>query len=222
MKKSLLLGLAIAAAPAVAGEMPLTIPVIDPAPAAIPFSLEVGVQYSWAGKDLLKDTAIDEKVNTTGIDLTGVWSLDSRQAFTLRMGYAYGDEDVNTYNPRYELTTEMHVFSLMPGYRYTHPLTEKLSFFAGANIGLAIVSVKDSVDDYATGNTWGAHGSEAGFAYTAELGINYKLRNNVSAFAAWQIGGNTAHPDVDGYANGPIQTNKQYFHGFRCGLNIAF
>ncbi len=222
MKKSLILALTAAMLPAMAGD-PVTIPA-PPPPAPSPLSFEVGVGYNWACKDLIKyDDAIEKEIDTVGIDFTGIYALNENLSVNLRLGYAFGDEveKTDSWNGlKHE--TDMHVFTIMPGVRYTHPLNDKLAVYGGANIGLGVVSVKDHYRDVDTGIALSGHGSDAGLAYSVELGVQYKLTETISAFAAWQVGGNTANPDVKYNWNDEVKTSKQVTTGIRCGVNVKF
>ncbi len=224
MKKTLVTALALALAPmAMAGEAPAPVTIAAPAPAASPLTLEVGAGYNWAIKDLIKHSAGSQKdIDTISFDLTGVYELKENIDFTLRLGYAFGDESEKSVRQwgiaKHE--TDMHIFSLMPGFRYTHPLTEELSAYAGVNAGPAIVSVKDHWR--AGDQTFGGHGSEAALAYSIELGLRYEICENIEAFIAGQFAGNNAAPDID-YGNGAYaETNTQRTYGVRCGVNFAF
>ncbi len=219
MKKTLvLLSMAV---PAFAGVAPLApAPVLPPAPS--PLSFEVGMGYNWASRDLIKHSAFGQKeIDTIGFDITGIYALTENHSLNLRLGYAFGDEkakdSIAALAGADKHETDLHVFTIMPGYRYTHALTDTLSVYAGANVGLAVVSVKDHLR--AGAGTFGSHGSEAGFAYSAEIGVNHKITDTIGVFAAWQVAGNTATPEL--YYN-YVDTSKQVTTGIRAGVSIKF
>ena len=137
MKKLAILALC---APAFAGTPEVVVtPAPTPAPAACPCSVEIGVGYNYGCRDLYKsDFGSEKDIDTGSVDLTAVYALNQHHALTLRFGYAFGDEvNKNADYPGIRDETDVHTFSLMPGYRYTHAITEKTSIFAGANVGIA-------------------------------------------------------------------------------------
>ena len=111
----------------------------------------------------------------------------------------------------------IHTFSLMPGYRYTAPITDKLSWFVGANIGIANASYKMSW--YEGSERYGAdHKSAWGFAYSAEAGLRYNFCSSVYGFVAYQYCGNTASPKIEGERF----AHRQHGHQARVGVGFNF
>ena len=224
---------AMVAAPAMAN---------SPATVSELISWEVGASYNFATKDIINwGDASGKKVHTLGTDVTGVYKIDANNAATLRLSYATGsasrrdswvsaDEDGFVYargtdRMRYRL----HSFTLMPGYRYTKQIDDKLSCFAGVNAGLVNASLKykvsgDMVDNF-TGAHFsyrdGSHGSEWGFAYSVELGASYAFTDKLGVFLAYQFSGSTARPKLHG---GPdsVSAAQQIYHSVRAGVSCSF
>lgn len=219
MKKIAIIALACAA-PVMAGTP--TVAPVAPAPAVNPWSMEVGIGYNFAGRDLIKHSeGAEEAIDTLGVDLTAVRALTDHSALTLRFGYSFGDEadwEARSWNEKVEM--DVHTFSLMPGYRYTHAITEKVSAFAGANVGIVNMSVKDHArwEDGAVGN-W--HDSAWGVGYSAEVGLRYALCPRTEIFAAYQFSGNTARIRLtDGEDSST--NHRQFYNGVRTGVSIKF
>ena len=198
--------------PALAGTQEVTV-VTPPAetPAASATKVEIGVSHMWASRDLWKDMDV---VNTIGGDLTFVQDIDANSAVTFRLGYAwgYGDFKLGEYKEKYRL----HNITVMPGYRYSQSIADGISAFVGANAGVINSSLKET--DYLGGVKEGKfHGSEWGFAYSAELGLSFNLDENTDVFVAYQYAGSTARPKTWGN-----QVSTQTYHGVRAGVSIKF
>ena len=204
MKKSIILALALAV-PAMAGDgkAPVTVvdvPAIVPAPAApSAFGVEVGAVYTSALNEV--DEGIDG-VNTWGVDVTGVYELTPNWATTLRVGWATGSDDLA---PVAEL--EVNTVNIMAGIRYSAPITESLTWYAGGEIGAAYVnytvSVLDEEEDF---GDWG-------FAYGVETGLQYAVTPGLYLYSALHYGGNFAEPE---------DTKAQSGWGVRMGLGGKF
>lgn len=236
MKHTYIALAALAALPAFAGESQLCVNTPAAAPAqkeACPLSLELGVGYNFAGRDLTKE-GDGISVDTLNVDLTAVWELNENNALTLRFGYATGSDDdseavsdINSY--MYDrVRARVNDFYLMPGYRYTMPVTETVSLFAGANVGLANSSIKAKNEwNYSSpsGIDSGVehfHGSDWGFAYSAEVGVRYAINSTVDVFAAYQFFGSTARPRIDVGNGEQVSTHHQISHGVRVGVGCKF
>ncbi len=215
MKKTILLALSLAA-PIFAGDAPMApAPIITPqapAPACCPLTLDVAGIYNYGHKDLFAEDNVKD-IDTYGIDFTVNYALAERHSVNLRLGYTFGDEAIWYGDARNE--TDVHTFYLMPGYRYTHPLTEKLAAYAGVNAGLVNVSVKDHWRD--GDGSAAAHDSEFGLGCSAEIGLSYDIAENWELFAAYQFSGSTATPAPD-----QRDTRKQLYSGIRAGVSYKF
>lgn len=202
MKKTIVMMLACAA-PVFAGEPAAVAPVPAPAPAPAvnPWSYELGVSYSWASTDAVKNSSFD-KLQTIGVDLTACYAMDENNSVNLRFGYGWGDS-----SDAEGTKLHAHTWTLMPGYRYTCPLDDTWSVYAGANIGVAASAWK--LHDHG----WHAHASDWGFAYSAELGVRYALCPNSELFLGYIFSGNTAKP---------TGCEAQVNHGIRAGVGMKF
>ena len=194
-----------------------------PAPAVSPWSLELAASYTWAVPDINQYSIPCKEIKSIGADITAVYSITDNHAATLRFGYTWGGEK---FADGYGITdldnfwnkTRIHTFTLMPGYRYTAPITESVSWFVGANIGIANASVKETW--YASSMRYDAyHKSAWGFAYSAEIGLRYALTPCMDVFCAYQYGGNTASPKDDESIR---YTHRQHGHQARVGVGFKF
>ena len=114
----------------------------------------------------------------------------------------------------------VHTFSFMPGYRYTHALTPRLSVYGGVNAGIA--NAGNRLNMYiGHERLLGAHDSAWGFAYSAELGLRYAVTPMVDVFAAYQFSGNTAKCRLR-CEYGGITANRMHYHGVRAGVGFRF
>lgn len=195
-------------------------PVITPAPAAAPTcSVEIGVSNNWAARDILKP-GHSGHVDTIGTDITLVHAFNEHHAVDLRFGYAWGHGCAHFNSEDSELRYRSHTFSLMPGYRFTTALTDKVSAFVGANVGVVNSSLKGAaiVSDIARVK---GHDSDWGFGYSAEVGLRYALCETMDLFVAYQFSGNTARPKLRD--EGAVESAKrQVYHGVRAGVGIKF
>ena len=114
----------------------------------------------------------------------------------------------------------VHTFNFMPGYRYTHALTPRLSVYGGVNLGIANAGNKLSMY-YEHERLFSAHDSAWGFAYSAELGLSYAVTPMVDVFAAYQFSGNTAKCKLRS-EYGDITANRLHYHGVRAGVGFRF
>lgn len=208
MKKLALIALA---APALAGTPEPVIATPAPAPAAAPCcAVELGAGYNFAARDLGKhSTGSIKEVDTVGIDLTAVHSFAPKHAITFRIGAAQGDEIIPDFY--FRCKEYLRTVSIMPGYRFTQPVGEKTSVFAGVNAGLVNqhVHVKMHNTNY-DDSAWG-------FGATGEIGVRYQLCPCSEIFAAYQLSGNTVHNEMLGY-----KAHRQIHNGVRCGVGIKF
>ncbi len=200
MKKTIVMMVACAA-PVFAGEpAPVPAPAPAPAPQVSPWSCELGLSYSWASTDAVKGANFD-KLQTIGVDLTGCYALDENNSLNLRFGYGWGDSS----DAGMKLHT--HNWTLMPGYRFTYPVDDTWSVYAGANIGLAATAWK--VHEAGVHE----HDSAWGFAYSAEVGVRYAICPNSDIFLGYIFSGSTAKPSG---------CEAQINHGIRAGLGMKF
>ena len=176
MKKVVFAAMALGL-PVMAGE---PAPIVTPAPApSCPLTLEVAGVYKSAAKEML-NVGPAKEIDVMGADLTLVKPICEKSAVTLRFGYNFGDEaQRGVYYGTEEV--DVHSFYLMPGYRYTHALTEKTSLYGAVNAGIANTSVKYKYDDAA--GIVKDHDSDWGFISTVELGVRYQLCEKTELFA---------------------------------------
>lgn len=204
MKKLALIALA---APALAGT---PAPVVTaPAPAAPCCALELGVSGNMAAKDLFNIPAPSKEVDTIGLDLTAVHSFTPKHAVTFRLGAAQGDETSHFFGNR--MKTYLRTISIMPGYRFTQPVSEKTALYCGVNGGLVNqhVHIKDDLTE--DDSAWG-------LGATGEVGVRYQLCPSSEIFAAYQISGNNIRNDF-GFG---MKTHRQIHNGVRVGMGIKF
>lgn len=223
MKKTTVIAALFAACSVVyAGEKPvIEQPAITP-PVATPssYALEIAGAHNWAADHLFGDKL---RVNTVGIDLTGIYNLDENNSVNLRFGFASGhdhigltvDEAATSLAMRFDMNT----FYLMPGYRYTLPVDDSLKVFAGVNAGIINHSLKNrNAFNFGTlPMVEKMHDSAFGFAASVEVGAIYDLCDQVYIFAAYQFSGSTAQPKLD-----DIAIHEQYYHSVRAGVGIKF
>lgn len=205
MKKAVFAALALGL-PVMAGE---PAPIVTPAPApTCPLTLEVAGVYKSAAKELL-NVGPAKEIDVMGADLTLVKPICEKSALTLRFGYNFGDEAQRALGGTEEV--DVHSFYLMPGYRYTHALTEKTSLYGAVNAGIANTSVKYKYDDAA--GIVKDHDSDWGFIGTVELGVRYQLCEKTELFAAYEFTANYATPDG---------CDEQTYNGVRVGVGFKF
>lgn len=216
--KTTLLALA-AAAPVMAGTVTTTTYVQQPEPVN-PYSIEAGISYNFAARNIFKvDNTAGPKVDTLGVDITGVYTVNENSSYNLRFGFMTGS-DSRSYDYFFRVRARVNDFFLMPGYRYTHRWDDNFSGYIGANIGVINQSVKmkySAFDDYAR-----AHGSDYGFAYSAEVGVRYSVSRDFDIFLAYQFFGSTAEVGRNGDGDFGFSTRSQIYHGIRAGVSFDF
>lgn len=206
MKKVIFAAMALGL-PVMAGE---PAPIVTPAPApSCPLTLEVAGVYKFAAKELLSYGPAKE-IDVMGADLTLVKPICGNSAVTLRFGYNFGDEaQRGVFGGTEEV--DVHSFYLMPGYRYTHALTEKTALYGAVNAGIANTSFKYKFDDAEEIDKW--HDSDWGFIATLELGVRYQLCEKTELFAAYEFTANYAKSDG---------CDEQTYNGVRVGVGFKF
>lgn len=148
MKKALVLA-ALMTLPTFAGQKVVIAPtpvvtnptITNPCEGSV-WSWEVAGTYSWGANNPYDDAdgMPQKKVNTYGADVTVVRQLPDygwfkNHALFLRIGYNWGDR---TWGLGEGLNTKFSAgnFSIMPGYRMSHKITDSLSYHVGGSIGI--------------------------------------------------------------------------------------
>lgn len=242
MKKTIMIAFALGM-PCLAGQPVTTIapaPVVKPVRtcADSPWSMEIGANYNFAMRDLLKHSqGACKSVDTMGGELTLVHRNSERDSMYLRLGYAYGGESNGGFygfrNDNIKLNT--HTFALTTGYRYTRPLTERISMYMGAGIGVANQSIKtkftaDGFDrHHGRGHgrdfSYKAHDASWGFAVEAEAGLRYQICTCWDVFVAYRFSANTAKNSLgsgDAHFTDFSRNHRQFFHGINAGVAFKF
>lgn len=178
-----------------------------------PYLLEIGADFNSAVNDIYENIG---KINTVGADITGVYQKDEHHAYTLRLGFGYGSGETHGGDQEWDVT---HV-CLMPGYRYTAPLSDKSSYFVGANLGVVHQSVKFTDKDDEGSESWS--GNSIGFGYSAEIGVQYKWSEKVTLLAAYQLSGSTNQTEFDIFDDEKIKCKQQMYNTFRFGVSVKF
>lgn len=190
MKKTIILALAMAL-PVMAGddkgatvkvvEYP---PVVTPAPVESPWALELAGVHTWTMADAGDDM---HNINTWGVDATVVYNIDDNWATTIRFGWAEGS-DRKEYFGDHVCKRQVTNWSLTAGVRYTAPITEKLSWFAGANLGWGRTEIKDYFSAGPDGS-WKDNADDVGLYYSAEVGLKYDICERLYATGAIGVRG---------------------------------
>lgn len=211
MKLSYYMGMiALLGGAAYAGSVqPVTTTAPQEAVPSNPWSIEISGAQMFAAKSFMG--ANTKKFHLAGPELTGVYALNDKQAFTLRGSALYGRHGhasvLGTPLGKLDL-------ALMPGYRYTHTVSPELSVYVGANAGLLFTDVNKR-HSYSL-NTGGGE-SAWGFALSAELGVKYTINSKWSCHVAYQISGDTARPTIYGR-----KQEAQVYNGVRVGVGYNF
>ena len=192
-----------------------------------PLSFEISTAYDSAGDKLYDESG---KVNTIGVELTGVYALDESKAITLRLGVGYGSHETEyTVHDDYYFGYDDYVFTdkyslirvnLMPGFRYTMSLSDKAKCFAGVNAGLVFQNVTNEWTE--DGDSDSKNANSIGLGYSAEIGFIYNFSERVSVLAAYQFSGSTNKTELD-WGDGVKSTSKQQsYNTIRAGVSIRF
>lgn len=238
--------------PVVVAPNPETVPapVVTPSPWAV----EIGGVYRWATKDIAKGADEDVDVwggEITGIyKLTENHAITLRFGYNggdveetttyeywpemdfdqqpMNDGYA---NDYPNKRPEYPAEysrdkdkVEVSSLYLMPGYRYTGAICDSVSWYVGANVGIAYTKAKYSWSEFASVDGDQYHEDSGkisdkdwGLAASAEIGLQYHITDSVYLFGAYQYWASTAQPEKDGY-----KMKKQHYHTVNAGVGINF
>ena len=198
------------------------------------FSVEITGSYNFATRRIYSGVRGNgPKINTSGIDLTFLYHINSKNAVTFRVGYSFGlenetyvDFDHNVYNIDfghnlyiYNVDFEISNLYFMPGYRGEIAISDSASLFWGVNLGIVSqhVKVTKTVYDHLH-NSGSISASEVGFAYSVEVGTQIRLSSNVGIVIAAGLSGSTAEPSKN-----EDEINQQILNpGLRLGVAISF
>ncbi len=194
--------------------------VVPSVPSTHPWSLEIAGSYNFALKDLMKwEGSSNPKVNTYGVDLTALYALNEKHSLNIRLGWATGDDTLKESYMGFSESDKYEVQNIyiMPGYRFTGNITEKLHFFGGANLGIAQTKVTNK-------ETWTGGGekynkSKWGFAWSIEAGLAQDITKRSKVTLAVQLMGLTGRPDIYGDGDKP---KSQMNLGLRLGYSYTF
>ncbi|MBQ7024001.1 MAG: porin family protein [Akkermansia sp.] len=204
MKKTIILALALAA-PAMAGDAksaPITVvdvpPVVAPAPS--PWALEIAGVHTWTMADA--DDRM-HNINTWGVDVTAVYNMTPNWAATLRFSWADGSGRMvggNGDDVWYKSGLDVTNWSVMAGIRYTAPVTEKLSWFAGANAGWGRTEITYKYFEVSDARYTGkGEADDVGLAYSVETGLKYDICESLYVIGSVGFRGYWTTPNwVDG------------------------
>lgn len=203
MKKTIILALALAA-PAMAGDAksaPITVvdvpPVVAPTPS--PWALEIAGVHTWTMADAYDGM---HNINTWGVDVTAVYNMTPNWAATLRFSYADGSgRYLEGYSDdyAYKFKSEITNWSITAGVRYTAPVTEKLSWFVGANAGLGRTEMKDTFTHPHDNYREKYKADDVGLAYSVETGLKYDICESLYVIGSVGFRGYWTTPNWDGY-----------------------
>ena len=173
-----------------------------------PFSWEVAAVYNHALTDI-NEKCNTPSVDTYGVDVTGIYNYKKNHKFTLRVGYATGEQ------AGYDLTN----FTFMPGYRYEKPISSKLTAFAGAGVGLGL-SVLDTPGMVHRHHGPTKYDDMVNIVYSVEVGARYAVRKNLDIVGAVMFnGGSSAVHRTASFSNA---TEEQMSVGIRLGIGGQF
>ncbi len=215
MKKSLILALALVA-PAMAGDekaAPIADIVDIPTPTQPVVQSSWGVEivgtHTWAVADAYDGM---HNINSWGVGVTGVYNINDNLAATVRFTYANGcDSKVYVEDSYYDkFHEEITNMTVTVGLRYTAPITEKLSWFAGANVGIGYSEIEDtntwgdSLDNYS--ESYKGDADDFGLAYSVEAGLKYDVCESAYIIGSVGFNGVWTTPDWEGGYNDGQQT----------------
>lgn len=216
MKQSMILALALAL-PVMAGDeksSPITVvevPVAAPAPACSAFGVEVGAVYTAALNDVLPGV---DGMSSWGVDVTGVYDISPNWAATVRMGWSAGSDYYPETDEFVASKVEVETWTITAGLRYSAPITEKLCWYAGSEIGMAYVRYEESDPN----GHWSDDYEGWGFAYGVEAGLRYNITPCMYVYSAVHYSGHFAEAELaPGY-----ETSAQSGYGVRMGIGGKF
>ena len=174
------------------------------------FSLEIGGTYT---NMCIHDTGTDYDLNPIGVDATAVYHLSENWAVTLRGAWNKAD-DKSTYEVYDKWDAEIQEWAIMPGIRYTIPVSDRIKWYVGANIGYAHAKAEESWIDTYDGEHENYKWNENGLDYSIETGVNVYITNSFYVYGAVQFWGTTIKPGDNG--------DYQQGIGVRVGTGVSF
>ncbi len=187
--------------------------------------------YGFGATDAVTDLPELGDLDIVGAEFTVGHRFNKFTAVNLRVSYGYGYDSISGYAAgvgSYALDMRQHTFTLMPGVRQSFRLgLSPVELFIGANAGLAVVGNSIDASAHIAGHGGGYtefDGVEAGFAYSAEIGVKYHYSQWGYIFAAYEFRGSTATPDSENRYDSRyyISTEQQMYHTIRLGMGMQF
>ena len=137
-------------------------------------------------------------------ELEGAYSITPRQALTLSLGWTGGGETNNYWvydrHGSYPFTDsyDRSSFMLMAGYRYTQPITRRMSLQLGAKCGLDVQTLEVDYgygwSGYPYGTGEGRSDTQAGMAYAGYATLAFRMSPNSILSVGYQFLGSTTKP----------------------------
>lgn len=193
--------------PALAGTETPVVAAVAPAPKC---SIEVTGSNMFATRNLMGHGTT--RFNIAGGDLTGVYNINDKHAFTLRGSALTGRHADAAVNGA--ALSKLDI-SLMPGYRFTYHVNDRASVFAGANGGFVFSDINPR-HSY----RFKLHEDERrgyGLGASAEIGCKYEVNDKWSVLASYGISADNARPTFLGQ-----KQYCQFYHGFHAGVGYKF
>ena len=220
MKNNLILALALAI-PAIGGEMGAPLAQVEQPAAPGPWAVEIAGVHTWTMADA--DDWL-HNINTVGFDVTALYNIDSNWAATLRFSWAYGSgtySEIDGPGAYFWEKSEITNWSITGGVRYTAPISETLSWFAGANAGWGRTEMK-AINKEVQGTDITSYGDagadDVGLSYSAEIGLKYDLTSDLYIIGSAGVRGVWTTPNwPSGY-----RSDQQFSTSAGIGLGWKF
>lgn len=220
MKNNLILALTLAI-PAIAGEMTMPVAQVEQSAAPSPWAVEIAGVHTWTMADA--DDWL-HNINTVGFDVTALYNINSNWAATLRFSWAYGSGRYSEdYGPGeyFREKTEITNWAVSGGVRYTAPISGKLSWYTGANVGWGRTEMTAISDErIAGGGTTHMQGDsdDGGLSYSAEIGLKYDMTSDLYITGSAGVRGVWTSP---GWPSG-YRSDQQFGTSASVGLGWQF
>ncbi len=209
------------------------------------------VQVGWKGmfaSDGLFETGggyieEDEVIDFQSLSIEGGMAVDPARMHWLFISFSYGWGDYSHTDPHYGRplppgspyndnilnSNDIELSTITLGYRFTVPVNQALTFYAGAQVGLSILGIDDNLyydpyyyDPYYYDYDNGSDDYDYGLALGIEIGANLHLAPGFYLYASYGVLYNSANPTYYFTDGSRATTREQVYHVVSAGLGWSF
>ncbi len=214
------------------------------------------VQMGWKGMfatDGLFETGggyieEDEVIDFQSFSIEGGMAVDPARMHWFFISFSFGWGDYSHADPRFTRplppgsqyndnilnSNDIELSVISVGYRFTVPVNNFVTFYAGGQVGLSILGIDDNLyddyyydpydpyDPYYYDYADGADDYDYGIALGIEVGVNVYLASNAYFYASYGVLYNSANPTYYFTDGTRATTREQVYHVVSAGFGWSF